>query len=106
PQSHRPEPNTSPVRHWEWIRTSAESCDCGLSITSAKTPSVLSPDSKPVIWNVPYGVGRRVAATLVAFMRLDYITVLRAGWSRTPRRRQWRGGHPDLEKPAGMWMAP
>src|SRR5262245_43730478 len=79
PQSHRADPNTSPVRHWEWTRTSAASSLAGLPLTRAIAFSVLSGDSKPKIRKAPNFVGKPASATFFATMAR--IISWRSEWS-------------------------
>src|SRR5215813_9327619 len=66
PQSQRIEPNTSPVRHCEWTRTSGRprlrSPSTRARAVSAVRPPVHTSRSNPIISNVPHLVGNRVDA--------------------------------------------
>src|SRR6476659_6189948 len=81
-QSQRKEPNTSPVKHWEWIRTSgtAERTSPMTRATAVSSfrrlPSPNSP-SKPRIRNAPQRVGKSASATLRT--GLEKITTLLYG---------------------------
>src|SRR5262245_31940848 len=66
PQSQRNEPNTSPVRHCEWMRKSGtprrRSRSIRASAVSAVRPPVHTSRSNPIASNVPHRVGKRVEA--------------------------------------------
>ena len=62
PQSQRPEPKTSPVRHAEWTRTRTGSPSAHVPITSARCSSFVTSERNATARNSPYGVGRTGAA--------------------------------------------
>ena len=64
PQSHRLEPNASPVRHWEWARTSTGRSPEISPLTRATCVSPWIWSSKMKIRKVPYFVGRSASETL------------------------------------------
>src|SRR5690349_5962176 len=63
PQSHFSEPNTSPVMHCEWIRTSVGLLGRSSPLTSATNSSVEVSERKPMMRNSPVSVGSRAPAT-------------------------------------------
>src|SRR6059036_122372 len=92
PQSHRAEPNTSPVRHFECMRTSTRDCPATSPYTSATCSAVSTSFRKPMIVNSPYGeftiIGFRNDVDAAEHVALVYGDV--AGQSRVLVRMHWK----------------
>src|SRR5262245_44250111 len=113
PQSQRIEPNTSPVRHCEWIRRSGtprrRSPRTRASAVSVVPPPVPPSRSNPIPSNKPHLVGKRVdairrsapvgAVALALFLCVDIRANLFADlFGRDVRRRLGEIGRTLLEE--------
>src|SRR5213594_1732142 len=61
PQSHRSEPNTSPVTHSEWRRTRTSCFPATFPFTRATCSSPVKGQTNAWIWKLPYRVGSRAS---------------------------------------------
>src|SRR5262245_16288221 len=94
-QSQRSDPNNSPVRHCEWIRTNGTPFDTSpMRSTIAVSTSEESPGrsrSKAIVWNTPHRVGKRVDATrrrlAAPWSIMGQLLCLRGRVLRRPRQR-------------------